>query len=285
MQVRQNEGMTVLVNKGAANINGRQYLEESDRVLSVQGAHASLDRIDTVVLRLNLEQSMLTIDLYIVKGIEAATPTAPELTRNVSVWELGLANLFIAKNTQTITQERITDTRLDSERCGVVASIVGDTDTSTYYTQVQADLASFKAVQEAAFAAWASNTQDAMTAWIGTQRAAFDAWFLTVQNALGEDVAGNLLNLINRYKARHATVTLLSTGWLTSGDEYTQTLSVAIVPADCTLHASPVWAYREAYSDAEIGVSAASAGLVTFTAASVPDADLQVTLTVSEVDA
>ena len=54
LQVLQQEGMTVLVKEGAANINGRQFYEETDRVLTVQAAEADLDRIDTVVLRLNL---------------------------------------------------------------------------------------------------------------------------------------------------------------------------------------------------------------------------------------
>ena len=76
LQVLQNEGMTVLVKEGAANINGRHFLEEQDRVLTVQAADASLDRIDTVVLRLNLEMTMLNVDLYIVKGVAAATPSA-----------------------------------------------------------------------------------------------------------------------------------------------------------------------------------------------------------------
>lgn len=71
-----------------------------------------------------------------VQGTPAATPTEPSLTRNASVYEVGLANLFIAKASASIPQYRITDTRLNSERCGVVASIVGDTDTSAYYAQL-----------------------------------------------------------------------------------------------------------------------------------------------------
>ena len=45
LQVVANTGMTVKVKAGAANINGRQFYEETDRVLSVQAANASLDRI------------------------------------------------------------------------------------------------------------------------------------------------------------------------------------------------------------------------------------------------
>ncbi len=175
-QVAAAEGMTVKVRPGYANINGRQVYEDADRTLAVQAADAAQDRIDSVVLRLNLTLSALSIDLYVVKGTAAASPAAPALTRNASVWELGLANLFIAKGAATVPQERITDTRLDTGRCGVVASIIADTDTTAYYRQIAADLAAFRTGREAAF----------------------DNWFVSVRNALSGDVAGNLLNLITQ---------------------------------------------------------------------------------------
>jgi hypothetical protein len=106
-----------------------------------------------------------------------------------------------------------------------------------------------------------------------------------VQGILGEDEAGNLLNLINRYRAKRTPVTLTASGWVASGDAYTQTLTVALVPADCVLHAGPAEASREAYNDADVHVSAAAAGSVTFTAASLPTVSLTVNLAVSEVDA
>lgn len=263
LQVLESDGMTVDVQPGDALINGHHFYEETTRTLTVQAANASLDRIDTVVLRLNLAVDALTIDLYVVQGTAAATPTAPDLTRNASIYEIGLANLFIAKNTTAITQQRITDTRLDSDRCGVVASIIGDTDTSTYYAQIAADLASFKTSEQAAFA----------------------TWFASVQNSLGSDTAGNLLNLINKYKAKNTTVTLTSAGWSASGNVYTQTKLVSIVPEHCALHVSPAWASRAAYNDADVGASAASSGSVTFTAATIPTTDLTVNISVSEVDA
>lgn len=214
LQVLQNEDMTVLVKEGAANVNGRHFMEESDRVLTVQAADAGLDRIDTVALRLNLDMSALNIDLYILKGTAAATPSAPTLTRNASVWELGLANLFITKGVVTITQERITDTRLDSERCGVVASIVGDTDTTALYAQIQADLAAFRAQAQAGF-----------TQWSAAERAAFDEWFAGIRDTLGEDVAGGLLNLIEAHSPRTYTAVLAAGGW-SAAAPYAQTVTV-----------------------------------------------------------
>ncbi|HPS80256.1 MAG TPA: hypothetical protein PLP25_00170 [Candidatus Limiplasma sp.] len=185
LQVVQSTGMAVTVKPGDALINGRHFYEESERGMMIAAANASLDRIDTIVCRLNLGVSALSIDLYVLTGTPAASPTAPELTRNASVYELGLANVLIVKNTTSIPQARITDTRLDSDRCGVVASIVGDTDTSAYYAQIQDDLAAFKS----------------------TEQAAFIAWFENVQNILDENAAGNLLNLINQVSGARQLLT------------------------------------------------------------------------------
>lgn len=275
LQVRQNEGMTVLVKQGAANVNGRHFEEQSDRVLTVQAADANLDRIDTVVLRLNLELNVLTVDLYIVKGEAAATPAAPALTRNVSVWELGLANLFIAKGVTTVTQERITDTRLDSDRCGVVASIIGDTDTSAYYDQIAADLAAFRSGAEANFAQFSA-----------TQQAAFTAWFAAVRETLGGDVAGNLLNLINAHAPISLAVSLPASGWAGNGP-YTQTVAAAGMLAtdtpfaDVTLSDAAETARAQLEAYALVGRIDVGAGSVTVTCYdSAPAVDLTVSLKV-----
>ncbi len=137
LQVVADTGMQIKVNPGACHIQGAVGIEDKQRTLAVQ-ASESLDRIDTVVARLDLSQAVRSIDLYVRKGTAAASPHPPTLTRDSTVWELGLANLFIAKNVGTISQQRITDTRLDDTRCGLVAQTIGDLDTEPYYTQLQA---------------------------------------------------------------------------------------------------------------------------------------------------
>lgn len=179
MQVVAATGMSVTVKAGDALINGHHYYAETDTAMNVDAADASLPRIDTVVLRLNLAVNVLSIALYINKGTAASSPSAPALTRIAGIWEVGLADLLIPAASTSIPQSRITDTRLDSTKCGVVASIIGDTNTSTYYAQIAADLAEFKADREADF----------------------DAWFAVVVSTLGENEAGNLLNMINALDA------------------------------------------------------------------------------------
>lgn len=137
LQVSIDTGMNVKVLPGVCHIQGAVGIEDAERVLAVQASETQ-DRIDTVVARLDLSLEARSIDLYVVKGTASESPVAPTLTRNSTIWELGLANIFVAKNTATITQQRITDTRLDNSRCGVVAQTIGTLDTSPYFAQVQA---------------------------------------------------------------------------------------------------------------------------------------------------
>lgn len=146
LQVTAGTGMTVLVNPGDGFIEGRLFIENSTRELQVQ-ASESLDRIDTVVVRLNKEQRL--IDLYIVKGTAATVPTAPALTRVGGIYELGIANVYVPKLTSNITQERITDTRFNTERCGI-APVLGEIDTQGLYEQYQASLDAFLGLVETA---------------------------------------------------------------------------------------------------------------------------------------
>ena len=160
--------MTVIVSKGLGICNGCIKLQETDRTLALQ-ASDSQDRIDTVVLRLNDNDNVRTCDFYIINGLPSNSPVRPELTRNESVWEIGLADLFISANSTTISSTRITDTRLDSERCGVMSSI-SEFDTTGLYEQIQSDMAEFKNVEQQEFL----------------------EWFETIVGILDEEVAGHL---------------------------------------------------------------------------------------------
>lgn len=169
LQVEAGSGMNVIVNPGFAICAGGLKLEENQRTLAIQAADSNYDRIDTVVLRWNDNDSERICDLYIVEGIPAASPLRPELTRTESIWELGLADLFINKNSSAISNQRITDTRYESARCGIISAI-SEFDTTTLYQQVQADLAGFKA----------------------SEQADFITWFNDIKGQLSEDAAGNL---------------------------------------------------------------------------------------------
>lgn len=168
--------MSVSVRPGSLVIQGALGIEENERVLVFEASGSTYDRIDAVVARLNTNYEYRKIDLYIVKGTESDNPVAPGLTREGGIYELRLANVFIAKNTTMISAERITDTRLHTEDCGIVTCNPDKVDTTSLFIQYQGALDQF--VEKA----------DRL----------FYEWFDSVKDQLDEDAAGNLLGMINR---------------------------------------------------------------------------------------
>nr|UVM82215.1 MAG: protein of unknown function DUF859 [Bacteriophage sp.] len=129
-------GMNVYVKAGTCHVNGAFGVETEQRTLQLDAASASLDRIDTIVARLDLAIEARSLDLYVLKGTPAADPVRPNLTRNETVWELGLADVYIPKGIATISQGRIRDTRLETQRCGAVTPFV-EFDTTTLFEQLK----------------------------------------------------------------------------------------------------------------------------------------------------
>lgn len=129
-------GMNVYVKAGTCHVNGAFGVETEQRTLQLDAASASLDRIDTIVARLDLAIEARSLDLYVLKGTPAADPVRPNLTRNETVWELGLADVYLPKGIATISQGRISDTRLETQRCGAVTPFV-KFDTTTLFEQLK----------------------------------------------------------------------------------------------------------------------------------------------------
>lgn len=134
--VTPSEGMKVLVSPGMCIIEGTPGQEPNTRELALQ-ASASQDRIDTIVIRWDDNRDVRNMDLYVKTGVASATPVRPTLTRTETIKELGLCDIYIPANTTSVSQNRITDTRLDTARCGMVTAIL-KIDTTTFFNQLQA---------------------------------------------------------------------------------------------------------------------------------------------------
>ena len=187
LQVYATGEMTVTVNPGFGVVDGLLALEEELRTLVVTASDGTYDRIDTVVLRLNDNDNVRLCDLYIVQGVPSSSPVHPDLTREGSIYELGLADIFVGAHATRITIDKITDTRYDTERCGVISPIA-EFDTETLNQQMTA---------------WAQAQQEEFGEWEVAQKASFEAWVQTIQNILDESAAGHLQLEIERVdKAR-----------------------------------------------------------------------------------
>ena len=122
MQVTANNDMTVNVLAGFAMVQGVMNLNKDTATLELEAADTNYSRIDTVVLRLNTNDDFRNCDFYVVKGTPSAEPTRPALTREIAIYELGLADITIPAGATSITEANITDTRYEDERCGVITT-------------------------------------------------------------------------------------------------------------------------------------------------------------------
>lgn len=169
------DGMNVIVKAGPAWINGYCYENTSDLTLTIEAADGVLNRIDRIVIRLDTIGRAITT--VVKKGTFASSPVAPSLQRDADAYELGIADITIAKGTVSISQVNISDIRLNTSLCGVVNSLI-QVDTETLFAQYEAGM---------------QQKEDEFSQQ-------FIAWFQTIQGTLSGDVAGNLLNLINTHK-------------------------------------------------------------------------------------
>lgn len=152
LQVVAGGGMQVQVNPGICHIQGAMGIQTDTASLALSPA-AGQPRIDTVVARLDLSQAVRSVELYVKPGTAAASPARPALTRDSTIWELGLADIEVGANVGNISQANITDTRLDTARCGMVAQTIGSLDTAPYFAQLTTAIAEHQEEAEAQIAA------------------------------------------------------------------------------------------------------------------------------------
>lgn len=120
LKVNSGAGMNVSIDTGYAVIKGYYYKNDTALSLTIDPADSVLNRIDRVVLSLDLISR--TIKSKVKKGTSSSSPVAPNITRDSSVYELSLAQIKVnAKATSVIA----IDERLDQSVCGFVSIAAG----------------------------------------------------------------------------------------------------------------------------------------------------------------
>lgn len=148
LKVSASGEMTVSVAAGWAMISCKYLHNTTAYSVTLDASHASLDRIDRIVLRVN--SSTRTVSIEYVKGTAAANPTPPPLTRvNEGLWELSLAQIYVAANVSEITSGNITDERADSSVCGYITGLITQLDTATIFGGMSFRLCTNEAEYEA----------------------------------------------------------------------------------------------------------------------------------------
>ena len=214
LQVVIDNGMNLLLKAGKAWINGYFYNNTSDLTITIGTADGQLNRIDRIVVRWDLTNRIISAEVK--SSAYSASPTAPALQRDADIYELALADVYVGAGVTAITQSNITDQRLNTSLCGVVAAVVDQIDTEAFNAQLQAWFAEYQSLSAAEYNTLVSymnslklqgNTQyDAfeqhMADFEAQAAAEFNSWFNGLQDVLDENAAANLMNVTNALDAR-----------------------------------------------------------------------------------
>lgn len=138
-QVLVKENMSLTVKKGYAFIQGVFAIGDTEETISLDKADG-LDRIDRIVIRHDDNLAVRAPKIVVIKGTPNGNPQAPDLVRTETQWDICLADVLVKAGAIKLTQDRVTDQRLNSEVCGVVTCTIDQVDTTTIFEQYQSAL-------------------------------------------------------------------------------------------------------------------------------------------------
>lgn len=124
MKVTLEPGYVNINNPEAANPGGKVRLFEEELDFAIPISDSINPRIDTLVLERN--DNNREIIAKIVKGTVSATPVAPAPVRNSTVYQLVLAEIYVAAGVTVINNSDITMKRSDPEKCGIITGTVSN---------------------------------------------------------------------------------------------------------------------------------------------------------------
>lgn len=172
LRVEKAQGLTLTVKAGRANINGAFYWQKDDETITLE--KSSNTKNYNIILRLNDNDASRNITLV-------ADEISNGIQRGDSIYDLVLATLTVAGNASEVKGSDITDTRLDSNRCGVVCGAIKGVTSMDLFNQVQELIKETKDLNEEA---------------MKNNRNAWNEWFATIKDILDGDTAGKLANRI-----------------------------------------------------------------------------------------
>lgn len=211
---------TIKIKPGKAWIQGYYYrLRDAEKEMTPEPA-AENDRIDRVVVRVDLRVAERSARIYIKEGTPAAVPEPPALVRDLEVagvYEISLAQIRIPALATTIQGSNVTDERLDETVCGLVDSLI-QADTSQVFNQFQ----TYYNEKRDEFDNYLQSIIDNWDDWFGVTVAqgirgewsvyfagvqdAWNAWFTAQQSEIFDAVYFQFENW--RYRAGHKYRTL-----------------------------------------------------------------------------
>lgn len=172
-QVTALGSMVVNLAPGYANIMGK-VKELENQTFTLEPADGQYPRIDTIVIERNDTDRDITAKV-VTGQLSGNNPIPTSKVWENGIYQLIVAEVYVAAGATEVTQADITDKRSDPDVCGIVAGTVTEMDFSQFTAQFEAYFAEFEA----------SNLTE------------FEDWFQHMKDQLDTDAAGHLQNEID----------------------------------------------------------------------------------------
>lgn len=187
--VKAGTGNTVNVSSGRAWFNHTWTYNDAPMPISCGSAAVLLDRYDAIVLEVNATSDMRKNSIKVVTGTEASNPVKPAMENTEFVHQYPLAYILRKAGSSSISQSNI-ENAVGTEACPICTGVLKSL-----------------------------NVEQMMAQW----EAQFDEWFQSAKDTLSGDVAGNLLNKIEKAEDKIPymyTATLSVNNWIRSSGTY-----------------------------------------------------------------
>ena len=261
LAVQPNSGMTIQIATGRGWFDKRWVNNDSEYTMTIENSDVILNRYVAVVIKVDSTDAVRDAVPYLKYGEFATNPVKPTMTRTETVKEYCLAYIYVGAGVSEITASAIEDTRADESLCGWVTGLITQISTSTLFAQYDAIFNEFMTRETADF-----------DQFVTQQMADFNDWFENLQVQLEGDVATNLTNAL----PTSVTVTLTADNWVQSGNIYTQNAQVINMNATKSVVIQGNAETLDAYSGAGVKCVAQDVNTLTFTAESLPEANIKV---------
>ena len=137
LQVVATSSMIVRVDPGYANVDGKVKFLNSALNIVLDAANSTRPRIDTIVVtRDNINREIRFEKVTGQYSTDEPQPTAP--IRNAEIYQLVLAQIYVAAGVTSVIQANISDTRSNPNLCGWI------TGTFLYSTNFSSGIWHFK---------------------------------------------------------------------------------------------------------------------------------------------
>ena len=187
--VKAGTGNTVNVSSGRAWFNHTWTYNDAPMPISCGSAAVLLDRYDAIVLEVNAASDVRKNSIKVVTGTEASNPAKPAMENTEFVHQYPLAYILRKAGSSSIAQSKI-ENAVGTEACPICTGVLKSL-----------------------------NVEQMMAQW----EAQFDEWFQSAKDTLSGDVAGNLLNKIEKAEDKIPymyTATLSVNNWIRSSGTY-----------------------------------------------------------------